>query len=408
MVMGREQDLVAVVRAISGLVGHLANTSITGRAVARDADSQRQQVMQVSALTEEMTASIDEVARNADALREHADAMMARSTDGRRTVESAVANAKASAQGVEEVRRLVQSLDAKVRAISDVVGMIGEIARQTNLLALNAAIEAARAGQQGRAFGVVAEEVQKLADRTHRATKEVAAQIERIQGDSVSVVEQIQHMADAVREGTEHIEQSGEAFKSLVAMVSESTRIVHGVAQATRQQAAAMTDLARAAERMAAAAVSTDEAAGHLSREVVEAARLAGQAREGMLKLNLELGDGDLLELAKADHLLWKQRVYAMLLGAERIDPAGVGSHRECRLGRWYYGRGRERFGGRTAFDELEKPHEALHQLARRAAEAMEQGDRPKAEEAYQELERCSSEILALLNELQVEAERAG
>ncbi len=217
------------------------------------------------------------------------------------------------------------------------------------------------------------------------------------------VAQHIAQLAAAVGQATQEVEHAGQAFEQLRGMVGEATRVVHGIAEATQQQAAAMAELARTAEAIAAAAQSTDEIAERLAEEVVEAARLAGHAREGMLALRLELCDGDLLELAKADHLLWKQRVYGVVLGKERIDPASVASHRECRLGRWYYGPGRERWSDHPAFQRLERPHEELHQLARQAAEAMNRGDRRAAEEAYQALERCSEEILSLLGELQGE-----
>ncbi|MBO9351978.1 MAG: CZB domain-containing protein, partial [Thermomicrobium sp.] len=110
--------------------------------------------------------------------------------------------------------------------------------------------------------------------------------------------------------------------------------------------------------------------------------------------------DAQLVQVAKADHLLWVQRLLAMLHGKEQLQPEQVADWTVCRLGRWYYGRGRERYGNSSVFRQLEAPHQRLHQTAAEAVRAWNRGDRERARELVEEVRRISAEIVSLLETL--------
>jgi len=186
------------------------------------------------------------------------------------------------AERVQESARTVESLGARSDQIGAIVGTIEDIADQTNLLALNAAIEAARAGEQGRGFAVVADEVRALAERTTRATKEIGTMIKGIQSETAGAVSSMEHGVREVEKGMDSSRKSGEALSQIVDAISEVSMQVHQIATAAEEQTAVtgeissnihqitdvVSDTARGAHETATAASQLSSLAGELQRIV--------------------------------------------------------------------------------------------------------------------------------------------
>ncbi|RMT30704.1 methyl-accepting chemotaxis protein [Pseudomonas syringae] len=234
-------QLVVAVQQISGaseqLSGAIQEQSTSASAMA--------------ATIEELTVSIHHVSENADEAHELASRSGQQSKDGAQVIENTLSSMNGIARTVQLSSTQVAGLGQHSEHISSIVSVIQGIADQTNLLALNAAIEAARAGEQGRGFAVVADEVRLLAQNTGKSTKEIAGMIEKIQA---GVRETVESMRSGVQEVNEGVEMAGTAGQAIIEIRDSSGKVLQVVDQisfALREQTAASQDVARNVERSA-------------------------------------------------------------------------------------------------------------------------------------------------------------
>jgi len=242
---------------------------------ARGAQQQKQQSDAVATAMEEMTSTVMEVAKNAANTSEAADSANTAAESGAVEVREAVSGIKAVAESAGKLGQVLTALDGQAAEIGRIIGVINDIADQTNLLALNAAIEAARAGEAGRGFAVVADEVRKLAEKTMTATKEVENSIHQIQDGSRHAVASMQETETRVSESTEATHKAGEALNRIMARIHEVNSQVTQIATAAEQQSAAAEEINRNVEVIAHVATEADEGASQTAQATRELAELA-------------------------------------------------------------------------------------------------------------------------------------
>ena len=223
----------------------------SGMKVSHDsAVQQSEATSSAAAAIEEVTVSIGEVATHAKMTEETATHAGEVSRQGTAVTQNASRKIESLADTVRQSAEQVESLGQRSEEIGRVTGVIKEIADQTNLLALNAAIEAARAGEAGRGFAVVADEVRKLAERTTRATREIAEMTQTIHDETQQAVTGMRSGAQQVADGVHLVNETEETLHQINQEMGKTTEMVGEISHASQEQQAAMTELAQSVERV--------------------------------------------------------------------------------------------------------------------------------------------------------------
>ncbi|QJB57885.1 methyl-accepting chemotaxis protein [Pseudodesulfovibrio sp. zrk46] len=277
---------------LSGLAEHVASATELLSASADDqaqgAQKQRNQTTAVATAMEQMTGTVLEVARNANATSDAASQAHESANEGVGMVNSAVAAINEVADSAKGLASEITQLNVQAEEIGRIISVINDIADQTNLLALNAAIEAARAGDAGRGFAVVADEVRKLAEKTVAATKEVEEAIGTIQQRSRHATEAMNQTEQQVASSTDLSNQAGNALQTIMESINDMVGRVSQIATAAEQQSSAAEEINSSIEDIALIASDADEAAGQAAHATRD---LAGLAQE-LLDVSKNFRDG--------------------------------------------------------------------------------------------------------------------
>ncbi|MEA5112766.1 MAG: methyl-accepting chemotaxis protein [Geobacteraceae bacterium] len=262
---------------VTGSGGILSSTS---GLMASNADNIAAQTTTVAVASEEMAATSNDVAQNcalaADGSQRANDSAMA----GSAVVQETISVMNTIAERVKESARTVENLGSQSDQIGEIVGTIEDIADQTNLLALNAAIEAARAGEQGRGFAVVADEVRALAERTTKATKEIGSMIKSIQQQTREAVTSMEEGVYEVERGTSEAAKSGSALEDILEQINAVSMQVNQIATATEEQTVTTNEISNNIQQITEVIQGTAEVAKDSATAADELVNMAEDLRK--------------------------------------------------------------------------------------------------------------------------------
>ena len=276
----KREGMLAAADRLEGVVHIISSASeqLSAQIEESERGSQEQaaRVSETATAMEEMNSTVLEVARNAGAASDASAETKARAEQGAHIVQEAVAGIQ-SVQNVSlALKADMTELAGQADSISEIMGVISDIADQTNLLALNAAIEAARAGEYGRGFAVVADEVRKLAEKTMASTTDVGRTVSTIQKSVNQSITQVDRAVDLIGQATEQSNRSGDALGSIVSMVDDTADQVRAIATASEEQSATSEEINRAIGNINDISMQTAETMQEAARAVSE---LAAQAQ---------------------------------------------------------------------------------------------------------------------------------
>jgi methyl-accepting chemotaxis protein len=269
------------------LVGNADHIARVSSQVAEAAERQSDATAAMAAAMEELTVSSSHISSSARETERNAQDSMRLAADGSTRVGEAVGAIRKMSETVIGASERIRALETRIGEVSSIANVIKEIAGQTNLLALNAAIEAARAGEQGRGFAVVADEVRKLAERTSSATTEIEQMITGIQGDTGNAVSAMNAALPEVEQGIALASLASDALGAIERGAREALTRVHEIADATHEQSAASTSIAQRVEEISHMVDNTTANIRGAAEAAVNLERIAGGLKEQVARFRV-------------------------------------------------------------------------------------------------------------------------
>ena len=273
-------NLKTIARNAEQVASAAHQMATTSGQVATASHQQSEAASNMAATVEQMTVSINHVADRAQETSHLAAESGKLAASGEEVIGQTAADIHDIAATVDQAAGLIHGLEQHSQQISNVVQVIKDVADQTNLLALNAAIEAARAGEQGRGFAVVADEVRKLAERTSASTQEIATTIDTMRTSAGDAVTSMQGVVAKVAQGVERAQQANESIKQIGQGSRNAVGMVGEIAEAIREQGAATNNIATQVERIAQMSEESSAAAGNSAQSASELDQLATEMHD--------------------------------------------------------------------------------------------------------------------------------
>ena len=286
-----EEIISEVNESVSATASASNEISSSTEEMAAGAEEQSQQTSEVASAVEQMTKTIIETTKNAGDAAESSKKYGEAAQGGGNVVNETIIGMNRISEVVKKSAATVQQLGKSSEQIGEIVQVIDDIADQTNLLALNAAIEAARAGEQGRGFAVVADEVRKLAERTTKATKEIATMIRQIQRDTEGAVVSMEEGTKEVEKEKQLADRAGESLKQIISGAGEVVKIITQVAAASEEQSSASEQISKNIEAISSVTQQSSAGVQQIARAAEDLNRLTVNLENlvGRFKVNINI-----------------------------------------------------------------------------------------------------------------------
>ncbi|MGE4318261.1 MAG: methyl-accepting chemotaxis protein [Deferribacterales bacterium] len=352
---------------------------------------------QVAAAGEEMGATISEIANSANESAEMARSTVELAKRGGEAINIAKETSDNVATIIDKLESEIKSLTEKASEISNVISVINDISEQTNLLALNAAIEAARAGEAGRGFAVVADEVRKLAEKTQHSTKEIESMVGSMNSNINQVSRGALEVVAALSTQSDATENAYTSFQTILGAIEELNSLVTGISAAVAQQSATTTQIMSNVTNVAENSENTKNIIISLVDDTDRLLSSIKGISDKYTKYKLT-SRAFYFASAKVAHINLMKGIFDCY--SKNQCQVNIPDHTTCAFGQFYYNEGMQMFGNDSDYKAMESPHKAVHTTAHAVLDLIKAGRRHEADLQLPHLESLVKDFVSMLDDM--------
>lgn len=352
---------------------------------------------QVAAAGEEMSATISEIASAAADSADKAEQTVILAKEGGDAINSAKSSALMVGEIISALETEVANLTGKATQIGSVISVINDISEQTNLLALNAAIEAARAGEAGRGFAVVADEVRKLAEKTQNSTKEIESMVRSMTDNIAKVSGGAHDVVTALSKQQGATEEAYSSFQTILVSIEDLNSLITNISTSVAQQSATTQEIMGSITGVAESSEHSLEIMLQLAQNTDGLIDTITRISEKYSKFVLT-SKGFHFAVAKIAHVNLMKNVFDCYSKGQCNFK--LPDHTSCRFGQFYYGLGKELFGNDSDFRALEEPHKSVHKISHEIFDSMKSGRHGDMSARFDQLDTAVQNFLVIIDRL--------
>ena len=365
-----------------------------------DTEEQAKMVENVAASGEELSTSSEDIANFVAECYKNTTQSTKDSNDSIEDIRESFQQIEESMEKTEEVRDTMNLVNDEAKRIVDMVVMIETIAEQTNLLSLNASIEAARAGEQGRGFSVVANEIKKLSETSKDQVISIRDIVKSLTGKITNTSAALDESLSSFNNSKKLMDNAIASVNGISGALEDIGHTFNDISANTEEQTATTEEMASNLTQINQKTIRLEEDINRTGKALFDVSSVVDEIRIIAYEACRSIDTKVQIEVCISDHLIWRWRVYNMILGYENLSEHEVGNHKTCRLGLWIESQEFKEMNSKEIIKKLEKPHEDLHILAKKAILNYDKGDIDSAEKNLDELDACSEEVVTLLRKL--------
>jgi len=363
-----------------------------------DIDNQTSMVEGIASSSQQMTATIEDISNYVQTSNQKTTSSINVTYESLEEINNAYKDIQVAFQKASELKSTMNEVNAEADKIHDMVSIIKSVADQTNLLALNASIEAARAGEHGRGFAVVANEINKLAENTKEQVNFITNTVDAL-SSKVNTTDTV------LNEATSIFSVSNIRMNKAVGSLDIVKKELENISDAFMEISANVEEQTAASQEISTSIMIVNEKTQIITKETKKTGQTFNDISNMIDIIRLEslavvddLDTKTQIEICISDHLIWRWKVYNMIIGNSNLSETEVGTHHTCRLGKWLDTTNFEDSELLSSISKLEKPHSSLHEFAKKAIQAFNRGNVTEAETFLEEMDKVSKEVVVLLN----------
>ncbi|MCH7322011.1 protoglobin domain-containing protein [Solibacillus sp. MA9] len=363
--------------------------------------NQSYEILETERAMQQLDISIEQIASTVSDINEQTGTQISKMSEHLSKLQQVSEILTTADKGQVAIQLEIEQLVKRVHNVTRLADTIKAFAEQTNLLALSASIEAARAGEAGQGFSIVASDVRRLSDDIKQSITIITSDIQQLLKITLTIRSLTTSLSEDLHKGVGNTVHIFETLRQLNDSFHIQGERLNEIVKNTKSQSVAANTITESNKNVTKNMEFSQTIVHETGLAIYQLSKMIDHFRTNTIAKNAIISQEDIIELAITDHLLWRWRIYNLMLGFEKMTADQVDSPKQSRLGDWYYGKGKSLLGHEPSYRELEQPFIHIHELAKKAVQAFHDSDESCAQQYLEEITNNSQIVIEKLRELQ-------